>query len=183
MRTLKLIIAALFLISPFAVADTVIVKGLLYVDSETGGSISAYDTTTQNLWWRTNLSSLGIDGPMSVSADKDNIYVGIDTASGGGLVVLSAKTGEVVWYASLGYPVYSAPAVTKDYIYVGTQIGVWVLDRTTGSTLWVTYVEPVDSSPAVDKGIVYASTSVSGVDTLWALKADTGEILFSTILN
>jgi outer membrane protein assembly factor BamB len=183
MRKLNLIIAALFLMSPFAVADTVIVKDLLYVDSETGNHISAYDKTTLNLRWRINLDSLGIDGPLSISSDKDNIYVGADTTTGGGLVVLSAKTGEVIWSTSLDDPVYSAPTVTKDYLYVGTQSGVWMLDRMTGSLLWVTTVGSVDSSPAVDKGVVYVSTSVSGIDALWTLKADTGEILFSTGLN
>ena len=182
MRKLKLIIAALFLISPFASAETVIVKDLLYVDSETGGRIWAYDATTLNPVWVTNLNFPNIDR-LSVSANKDNVYVGIDAITSGGLIVLDAKTGAVVWSASSIHPVYSTPTVTKDYLYVGTEIGVWVLDKITGNTLWVTFVGPVDSSPAVDKGIVYASTSVSGVDTLWTLKADTGEILFSTILN
>lgn len=183
MRKPKLLIATLFLMSPFAMADTLIVKDLVYVDSEKGNHISAYDTTTLNLWWRTDLSSLGIDGPLSVSVDKDFVYVGTDTTSGGGLVVLSAKTGEVIWSKSLGGPVNSAPTVTKNYLYVGTQIGVWVLDRMTGSVLWVTFVGPVDSSPSVDKGVVYVSTSDSGIDSLWTLKANTGEILFSTQLN
>ena len=115
--------------------------------------------------------------------NKDNIYVGADTTTGGGLVVLSAKTGEVIWSTSLDDPVYSAPTVTKDYLYVGTGTGVSVLDKVNGSFLWVTYVGPVDASPAVDKGIVYISTSVGEVDTLWTLKADTGEILFSIQLN
>lgn len=165
-------------------ADTVLSKDLLYVDSETGGRISAYDTSTLNLLWVTDLSSLvNIDGPLSVSVDKKNVYVGIDAQDGGGLAVLSAATGEVIWFTNLGTPVYSAPTVTKDYLYIGTQTGVWVLQKIDGSIFWVTFVGPVDSSPAVAKDIVYISTSNSGVDTLWALSALTGEILFSTQLN
>jgi len=107
----------------------------------------------------------------------------MDTQSGGGLAILSATTGEIIWITDLLTPVYSAPTVTKDYLYVGTQTSVWVLDRITGAVLWVTLVGPVDSSPAVDKDNVYISTSDSGVDTIWKLTADTGEILFSTQLN
>jgi len=179
MRKFIPVIAALFLMSPFALAETVIVKDLLYVDSETEGRIWAYDTTLQIPLWATNLYSFFPDiEKLSVSADKDNVYVGIDAITSGGLMVLDAQTGAVVWSANLGYPVYSAPTVTKDYLYVGTQIGVWVLDKINGYTLWITFVGPVDSSPAVDKGIVYANSSDNGVDTLYALRADTGEILF-----
>jgi len=177
MRKFIPVIAALFLMSSFALAETVIVKDLLYVDSETEGRIWAYDTTTQSTLWVTNLDFANIE-KLSISADKTNVYVGIDAISSGGLMVLDAQTGAVVWSATIGYPVYSAPTVTKDYLYVGTQSGVWVLDKITGNTLWWTIVGPVDSSPAVDKGIVYANSSDNGVDTLYALRADTGEILF-----
>ena len=165
-------------------ADTVLSKDLLYVDSGAGALISAYDTSTLNVRWRTTLSgSVNIDGPLSVSADKENVYVGFDADDGGGLAVLSAATGEIFWIADLGTPVYSAPIVTKDYLYIGTQTGIWVLHKVDGSVLWVTSVGPVDSSPAVDKDSVYFSTSDSGVDILWKLSADTGAILYAIELN
>ena len=165
-------------------ADTAIVKDLVYVDSETGALILAYDTGTMNLRWTTTLSGLvTIDGPFSVSADKENVYVGFDAVGDGGLAVLSAATGEIIWVTNLGTPVYSAPIVTKDYLYIGTETVVWALQKVDGSVLWATSVGTVDSPPAADKDNVYFSTSDSGIDTLWTLRADTGEILFATQLN
>ena len=179
-----LFVLILFLLTvSSARADAVLAKDLVYVDSETAGQISAYDTSTLALRWRTDLSSLDIDGPLSVTVDKEAVYVGIDTQVGGAVAVLSAATGEILWLTSLTSAVYSSPTVTKDFVYVGSGNGVWVLVKATGQVMWATFLGPVGSSPAVDKGVVYASSSDSGVDTLWALDADTGEILFSTQLN
>jgi outer membrane protein assembly factor BamB len=164
-------------------ADAVLVKDLVYVDSETGAHMSAYDTSTLTLRWRTDLSSLGIDGPLSVTVDKKDVFVGIDTLTGGAVAALSAATGEILWSTNLPSAVYSSPTVTKDFVYVGSGNGVWVLVKATGQVMWATFLGTIDSSPAVDKDVVYASSSDSGVDTLWALDSHTGEILFSTQLN
>lgn len=143
----------------------------------------AYDAKTLALRWTTDLSSFGTNGPLTVSIDKDDLYVGMETQTGGAIAVLSASTGEVRWLTRLPVAVYSSPAVTKEYLYVGSQNGVWVLNKVTGQVVWVTYVGPVDSSPAVDKDFVYVTSSASGIDTFWTLDAHTGQILFSTQLN
>lgn len=179
-----LFVLSLFLLTvSSARADVVLVKDLVYVDSGTAAHISAYDTSTLTLRWRTDFSSSGVDGPLSITVDKDAVYVGIDTQVGGAVAALSAATGEVLWSTNLPDGVYSSPTIAKDFVYVGSGSGVWVLNKTTGLIRWATFLGPVDSTPAVDKGVVYASSSDSGVDTLWSLDADTGEILFSTQLN
>jgi len=169
--------------TPAAMADTVTVKDLVYVDSDTAGTVSAYETETFTVRWVTNFSSFDIDGPLFVSADKDSVYVVIDTATGGRLAALSAVTGGVNWITPLTFPVSSAPTATKDHVFVGTQGGLWAFDKITGIPLWVTFVGSVDSAPVVDKGVVYVNTSDGGVDLLWKLDVDTGEILIVTRLN
>jgi hypothetical protein len=183
-------------------ADTVLIKDLVYVHSETGNIISAYetksayDTSPLNPRWRTYLESFDI---LSVSADKGNVYVvGTDTLTGfGALAVLSATTGEVLWsIPSINRPVnifdsavHPAPAVMKDYIYVATQTVVYALDKMDGTLLWATYVDflgSVNASPAADKNFIYVSTvdtSTGMVNTLWTLDTDTGTVWSFNVLD
>jgi outer membrane protein assembly factor BamB len=178
-------------------AEPVLIKNLVYVHSETGNRISAYETNDTGpliLRWVTSLESFDI---LSVSAEKRNVYVvGTDTITGGGagaLAVLSATTGAILWSTTFGEnafifdsAVHPAPAVTKDNVYVATQTVVYALDKMDGTFLWASQVDEVGSvnaSPAVDKRFMYVSTSTGVVDTLWTLNIDTGGILSFNVLN
>lgn len=137
---------------------------------------------------------------LSVSADKGNVYVvGTDIPTDfGGLAVLSATTGEVLWsIPSFNRPlnifdsaVHPAPAVMKDYIYVATQDVVYALDKMDGTALWATFVASLGSvnasSPAADKSFIYVSTvdtSTGMVNTLRTLDADTGTVWSFNVLD
>jgi len=184
MTKTRMIPLVLILMTPVAMADTVTVKDLVYVDSDTAGTVSAYETETFSVRWVTNFSAfLVLDGPLFLGADKNSVFVGLDTATGGSIAALSAVTGGVNWITTLTFPVSAAPTVTKDHVFVGTRGALCALDKITGELLWEVSVGSVDSAPLVDKGAVYVNTSDSGEDLLWKLDVDTGNALIVTRLN
>src|SRR5580704_9263894 len=91
------------------------------------------------------------------------------------LVALNAATGAELWI-NVGCCAYSAPAVANGVVYVGSDVGIWAVNASTGALLW-SYAagDYVDSSPAVANGVVYVGSNDKSV---YALNASTGAKLW-----
>src|SRR5580704_8650955 len=91
------------------------------------------------------------------------------------LVALNAATGAELWI-NVDCCAYSAPAVANGVVYVGSDVGIWAVNASTGALLW-SYAagDYVDSSPAVANGVVYVGSNDKSV---YALNASTGAKLW-----
>ncbi len=110
---------------------------------------------------------------------------------------LDARTGDERWRFTAGGPVRFAPQIAGGRVYFGSDDGrVYCLDAGTGRPIWTFRAGlgpgqmlangrmvsrwPVRSGVLVDEGVVYSvggMLSSEGVFA-WALKADTGEVLW-----
>jgi len=90
----------------------------------------------------------------------------------------AAAPGDLVWSYATGSYVYSSPAVSGGYVFVGSPDNkVYCLDAATGVLVW-SYAtgSVVSSSPAVSGGYVYVGSSDHKV---YCLDAATGALVWS----
>ena len=94
-----------------------------------------------------------------------------------------------IWEFETGGEVYSSPAVSDGYVYVGSDDGyIYCLNAKTGSKVWDFDTEgiSVSSSPVVSNGHVYVGrvkkrdfiVSYNNYGKLYCLNSDTGELVW-----
>ena len=87
--------------------------------------------------------------------------------------LFTEERADLVWEFATGDKVFSSPAVSGGYVYVGScDNKVYCLDASTGSKVWEFVTgDEVRSSPAVSGGYVYVG---SWDKKVYCLDADTG---------
>jgi outer membrane protein assembly factor BamB len=111
---------------------------------------------------------------------------GVVYISSGDLVALDAKTGKFLWSYPIGnqgapFNIDSAPVVSNDIVYVGTNVGVvYAIGISSHSLLWsYTTGGDISSNLAVGNGVVYAASEDGN---LYAFNAYSGAILWKNPL-
>jgi outer membrane protein assembly factor BamB len=197
MKLIAALVVAIFIIGTAAPAHAlpnyVASKDVVYAATSTGVlRVSKLDVTT-GLVWLTNLVGVPGDLVLSLSLDKDVLYVtgASNTAAPntGFVWALDTATGQILWQTTIanGGAIYSSATVHKGIVYVaGTaaQGGgrTTALDAATGQILWTTVAVaglPLFSSPTVDKDVVIVVTGgTPGVPVVaMTMDALTGAIL------
>jgi outer membrane protein assembly factor BamB len=138
------------------VTSTVTVDDRQVYVTSWNGFVYAVDRKTGKLKWKYNTGSvgfLGVQSSATLTADG-RVLVGDSAAK---VHCLLAKTGEVLWTATLGDPVgesahiWGSPTVVNDKVFVGVAShsdqpctrGVQIaLDLDTGAELWRSYTIP-----------------------------------------
>lgn len=109
-----------------------------------------------------------VNGVVYIGSNDNNVYA------------LNAITGKKLWSYTTGAGIYSSPAVTDGVVYVGSNDGnLYALNAVTGRKKWAYYTGGGWSAPAVANGVVYVGSSKESGDNVYALKADTGALLWS----
>lgn len=156
------------------------------------GTVTAFNLASGESVWQTELAQGG-EGWFNLAHELELAagpslaagYVAVGT-SNGEVVLLSAKSGEVLWVEKVSSAVIAAPALTKNQVIVRTVDGkLSALSIADGSQLWVYEqevpalslrgnAEPLIAEDIAD-GIVY-----SGFDNghLVALDLQTGRVLW-----
>jgi len=107
---------------------------------------------------------------------------GVVFSAGSALAALNAKTGAVIWSASLGGALlFDSPAVANGTVYIGGTLGntpkqtgvLYAVNARTGKLVWSAPLDnsEIDSSPSVANAVVYIGTDGG---TLYAFNARTG---------
>ncbi|WP_418282641.1 PQQ-binding-like beta-propeller repeat protein [Halorubrum sp. DTA98] len=133
------------------------------------GDVLAIDSDTGDLQWA---SSAGSEVASAVSVYDQRVYVG---SSSGAVHALDLATGGIHWTFATGAYVYASPAVDESGVYaIDVEGTLFALDHQ-GTQRWThSFGDRVDCSPAVGSDRVY----VSGVGSLWAFEATTGELIW-----
>lgn len=106
------------------------------------------------------------------------------------IVTVDAHTGAIQWSVSVPHEIRTAPTVTTDQVFIGTEMGVVAIDTATQTVGWNTPVDDTDvdldtsstrrglvaGAPAVSDGRVFAGTYAG---QFAALDAETGAIEWS----
>jgi outer membrane protein assembly factor BamB len=91
------------------------------------------DTKTGKQVWKTFYPNYNAMNPPSYY--EDNIYVAFDQF----LFSVDVKTGNLNWQFEAGFFIESAPVISKDYIWIGSDdFIIYCLDRRTGHPLYFT---------------------------------------------
>lgn len=121
------------------------------------GEVQAYDVATGAPVWQV---SLGGPAGGAVAVELGNVYA---VSVNGSLEALTAD-GRVLWRASVGATVTTAPAVSAGRVVVGDEAGrVSAYDAASGALLW-RWVTPdrlgdaVDATPALGDGAAFVVT-------------------------
>ena len=144
----------------------VLADGTVYAGSH-DGSVYARDASNGNEEWETDLG----DRVNGLSLRNGRLYAATE---GNRLVQLNTQ-GKEVWSVSTGAAATATPAVTEEFVYVGTRGGeLLTLAVGDGFEEW-RYTEPTDevtSPPVVADGTVYFGSNDSNV---YAVEAQSGE--------
>jgi outer membrane protein assembly factor BamB len=103
----------------------------------------------------------------------------INCTFGGAITALDAETGELLWLDT-GAEFYANPVAYNGAIYaVSREDGLYAFDASDGSKLWNLPISSsiIATSPVVANGVVYLHVG-SQNDTIFALDAETGEVLW-----
>ena len=148
-----------------------VVNGVVYVGSDSNGSVYALNASTGAQLW-----SFATGSSLLASPAVANGVVYVEQYGGSNLYALDASTGAQLWSDNIGSSV-SSPAVVNGVVYVGGGDNVYALNASTGAELW-SYAtgDWVWSSPAVVNGVVYVGSFDNNV---YALNASTGAKLWS----
>ncbi|PSP68265.1 hypothetical protein BRC70_07765 [Halobacteriales archaeon QH_6_68_27] len=144
----------------------VLADGTVYAGSH-DGSVYARDASNGNEEWETDLG----DRVNGLSLRNGRLYAATE---GNRLVQLNTQ-GKEVWSVSTGAAATATPAVTEEFVHVGTRGGdLLTLAVGDGFEEW-RYTEPTDevtSPPVVADGTVYFGSNDSNV---YAVEAQSGE--------
>jgi outer membrane protein assembly factor BamB len=159
-------------------SSPIIANGIVYIGDDTD-TLYAYDATTGNFLWR-DFIKFGV--PL-VTVVNGVAYV--TTYASFNLVALDAKTGSLLWNTKMPGLTNSSPAVVNNIIYVSLLNSVnggslAAFNATDGSSLWNQPLpDGVNGSPAIVNRTVY----VTGDNNVYALDAQTGNILWSGTIS
>ncbi len=148
-----------------------------------GGAVQAFNTANGAERWRADLGDpterFDISSPTIAGGV---VYVGGTSRT----AAINLADGTIVWERSLATSdflatVYSAPAVADDVVALGLFSGLYVLDRTTGLTLWsrAALNREHHRSPAIADGVLYAAGDNFGTQRLRAFDLATGAELWA----
>jgi len=154
---------------------------------DTDSDVSAFDTNTGTLLWRTALTpDTEDDGhiPGGLAYENGRVFAGTGFAQ---VVALDAVTGKIAWRKAVSGPIRSAPTVRGGRVFaVALDNKLHALSALDGSLLW-THSGSAElamllgaASPAVDQGVVVVPYT-SG--ELAALKVDNGRQLWMDSLT
>jgi outer membrane protein assembly factor BamB len=151
--------------NPAVVDDTV------YVGA--GQQVNALDAGSGAQAWEAAVP--GGSGMSHPAVADGVVYCGSGVVSDRMIHAYDAATGEAVWHATAGDPVYGSPAVDGDSVYVGSlDHTVYALDAADGTERWsFETAEKVYADPALVGDTVYVG---SYDDTVYALDAASGEM-------
>jgi outer membrane protein assembly factor BamB len=145
-------------------------KGIVYF-SALDHTLRAYRAPTGKLLWEFNPA----DGTAVVS---DGTLYAFDNS--GAVYALDPRTGEEIWRAFTGAPIYAvSAAVAGGLVYIGSANDhkVHAFDAATGEEVWSTATGgQISSSPAVADGVLYIG---SQDHNLYAMDALTGDIVWT----
>lgn len=139
-----------------------------------GSTVTALDAETGKRRWRAGVGKGHVGNGIAVA---DRVYVG---ASGDdrGAVAAFSRDGDEWWKETIAGPVYTAPAVAGETVFVATKTGLLAaLATSDGTVRWQeTIPGGVFSPPAVADGIVVV-TAGNGAHAR-AFEAATGDLLW-----
>ena len=135
--------------------------------------------------WTTTAGG-GVSFASPVIADG-RVFLPVET---GHLVALDLTTGAELWRFQGSQAMRGAPAVAGDKVYVGGGVdgGIYALDVATGQPHWTVPTpgqRTIYTNPVAVDGVIYANTgfTADGDDSLYAIDADTGAVLWSVDLG
>ena len=105
----------------------------------------------------------------SNTVSEDVIHV---ATSSGIIYALNTNRGRVIWKSNVEGKAVE-PVVSKDLLFVGTDIGLYALNKETGEVRWEQLVGDISSKPIVADNLVIASCLNGEV---YAFNADSGTI-------
>ena len=107
-----------------------------------------------------------------------NLYIGINTASGGELQCINLATGSKAWAFNMGGGISSSPMIYRGLAFVGSSQGkVMAIDLYTAQKIWEFQTGGISySSPAISEGKLYIGSTDN---RLYCLAIDTGEEVWS----
>lgn len=158
-----------------------VVNGIVYIGATTHdfatGEVDALSAKTGAVIWKLT-TAMSIDASPTVA--NGVVYIGTED---GTFYALNAATGAVIWQTVLGSgsdPIHSSALVANGLVYVGSMDHhLYALNASTGAVLWKYDAgDVIGSSPALYNGIVYIVSNVNN-DTLFALRAKSGKLLWS----
>ncbi|MEM6646553.1 MAG: PQQ-binding-like beta-propeller repeat protein [Bacteroidota bacterium] len=152
----------------------------LMITADLFGTIRAHQQATGDEVWAVELATeeapTGVKAPLRLTADGHLIATDID----GRVYRIDAATGDIRWAVQTGAPIYQAPALADDALYVPTTRGsLVVLEAATGAKRWhrtlpdstVRFATPAAAADmvvtATTDGVVEAHDPQSGV-VLWS---------------
>jgi outer membrane protein assembly factor BamB len=157
-------------IGPASLGGPVLYAGTLYVPTQRNG-LFALNAREGSLRWRA--PDIGFGSPVAIA--DGIVYVGSANGKLGTLSALEAGSGQRAWAVPLPSPVYTAPLIIGENLYVVTGDGtLWCMNRHTGHERWrvVGGQRSVLAAPAADdSGIVFAAG-----DTILAVSPEDGRI-------
>jgi outer membrane protein assembly factor BamB len=176
MKVIAALIVALLTVGTLAPAHALpnytASKDVVYTASSTAGlRVSKLDVTT-GLVWLTNITGAPLDLVMSLTLDKEVLYVtgaSDSIAPNTGFVwAIDTATGQILWRTDIatGGAIYSSATVERGVVYVAGTVAqgtgrTTALDAATGQILWTTVAVPglpLYSSPTVEKDVVTVVT-------------------------
>ena len=174
---------------PVQSAATVL-NGVVYVGGFHSHAVFALNASSGALIWNSPTISVYPNEISSTSVENGLVYVCVRNGGyGGGLRVLNATTGDLVWTYAPKALVYSSPAVYDGIVYFGSDSGyMFALDAVSGNLIWSCGIlqngtssnsasQPIDCSVSVGDGLVYLGTAAQ---TVLALNASTGAFVWSS---
>lgn len=167
------------------IGTPIIAAGRIYA-MDASSNVSAFDTKTGKMFWRTSLTpDEEDDDHMSggLAFEDGKVYVTTGFAE---VIALNASSGTVIWRTTLPGPMRSAPTVRSGRVFAMTvDSRLYALNGATGDEIW-NYIGIPEiasllggASPAVDNGVVVAPFP-SG--ELIALKVENGRVLWTEAL-
>lgn len=153
-------------------------NGVVVVNSQ-DGNVYGLDAARGFLRWST---ALGNTAGCSPTMGNDGVvFIGGGGASSNvGFLYAIGPTGSMLWNATVGGAIHSAPAIGLGMVYVGCDDGkVYAFNATTGKRRWVGNGNrgPFYASPALElDGTVYLGTQggLSATSTFFAINGSTG---------
>jgi len=153
-------------------ADAPVAQGRLYAASM-DHYLYALEAETGRLLWKQNLNAAIGAGPL---ATEDTLFV---PTYGAGLYALAPDTGDILWQTAQEAWLWHTPT-QGEAVYVGTMDGLLLaLNPRTGETLWEKALDgAIVARPTWDRDTNTLYVVTEG-GTLWALKADSGDVQWS----
>ena len=156
-------------------SSPVVANGIAYFGSF-DKNLYAVNATTGVLLWKYQMPNLIFHAP---AVPNGLLYVGPLNFDSPNFFALKASTGDLVWSREVGDTPGSSPTVLNGVVYVAVSAAVYALDGATGAKLWENFQLPsISSELVVANGMVYF-----GSDSMYAVKADTGELVWQKTLG